>query len=440
MDRAVHWFRRDLRLGDHRALARATEAARGALCLFVLDPEILGRADTGAARVHHLCGALRELDRGLRERGSALVVRHGDPVAVVPAFAREAGAALVTAVRDAEPHARRRDEAVGAALGRAGGRLWLSDEQWLVPPPEAPRVSVFGAFWRTFEAALERDAVGDEAEPRWGALLPARELPPSQPLRDAVELVGNLEGTIPAAGERAAIERLEHFAATSLPGYRDHRDAPGRDGTSRLSPHLRFGAISVRTVLRRAGGGEGGEKFVREIAWRDFYAHVLWQRPEVEHRAFRPEMDAIRWDSSPERFEAWRQGRTGFPMVDAAMRQLRAEHWVHNRARMVAASFLCKDLHLDWRLGEREFMLGLVDGDLASNNGGWQWTASTGTDPQPYFRVFNPELQRRRFDPDGSYVRRWIPELGTPDYPPPMVDHLVERRRAIRDYAAAAAR
>jgi len=268
---------------------------------------------------------------------------------------------------------------------------------------------------------------------------------------------------VPRPGEPAARERLAAWLERDVDAYAATRDRLDlEDGTSRLSQDLRWGLLSPLEVVERAGGaGDGRRVFAAELAWREFYAHVLWHHPRVLREPFQPAFAGLPWREDPVAFDAWREGRTGYPVVDAAMRQLRASGFVHNRARMIAASFLVKHLLLDWRLGEAAFMRHLTDGDVASNNGGWQWTASTGTDPQPYFRVFNPVLQGRRFDPDGAYVRRWIPELRRVpgaavhepwaldaaeqaaagvriglDYPAPIVDHAAARQRALDVFGA----
>jgi len=249
--------------------------------------------------------------------------------------------------------------------------------------------------------------------------------------------------TLPPVGESAGAETLESFVADGVARYGEDRDRPGTDGTSRLSPFLRFGVLHPRQVLDRLGTARGDEVFRSELAWREFYADVLWHRPTSAWEPLRLTGRHLQWDTGPladERFGAWTDGRTGYPLVDAGMRQLRAEGWMHNRLRMVTASFLVKDLHIDWRRGARWFMDQLVDGDLASNNHGWQWVAGTGTDAAPFHRIFNPLLQADRFDPDGSYVRRYVPEAGGFGYPPPIVDHVVERAEALRRWEEAAAR
>ena len=269
--------------------------------------------------------------------------------------------------------------------------------------------------------------------------------------------------SIPVPGERAARARLDRWLADGIDRYAETRDRPDLEGTSRLSADLHIGSLSPLEVFERSiGTGDGRRVFRNELVWREFYAHVLFHRPAVRHAAFRPEFDRVVWSTDHSGIEAWRSGRTGYPFVDAAMRQLLATGWMHNRARMVVASFLTKDLLVDWRVGEAHFMRHLVDGDVASNNGGWQWSASTGTDAQPYFRVFNPVTQGRRFDPDGAYVRRWVPELAEVptsrihapwemtvveseaarcrigvDYPGPIVVHAEARARALAAYEAA---
>jgi deoxyribodipyrimidine photo-lyase len=271
---------------------------------------------------------------------------------------------------------------------------------------------------------------------------------------DGIPVDPQTGAALPEAGEEAAKRTARRFWDRHLDGYADARDRPDLDATSRLSPHLKYGTIHPRQLLAKLGRSGAHERFRAELAWREFYADVLWHRPDTAHRAFDERMRAMEVDEGPstdERFDAWAAGRTGYPIVDAGMRQLAAEAWMHNRVRMVVASFLVKDLHLDWQRGARLFLARLVDGDLASNHHGWQWTAGTGTDAAPYFRIFNPVAQGERFDPGGAYVRRWVPELRDvpdrwvhrpwatpggppPGYPPPIVDHAEEREEALRRY------
>ena len=436
-------------------------SAQAVVPVFVLDPRLLEGPRASANRTWFLLGTLRDLARDLEARGAPLVVRSGRPEDVIPAVAAEARAGGVFASRDVSPFARRRDAAVAAALAATGRRLHLEPGLLVAEPEEVHTadgrpLTVFAPFARRWAAVPRRPQLGAPPAipslPR-GALetdrLPAGPPPTADP------------ALLPIPGEAAARDRLAAWAASAaLPGYADGRNRLDADGTSRLSADLKFGTLSPLDVLRAAEGpGEGRRVFVSELCWREFYAHVLWHFPQVTQGPYRPDWDAIPWMEDPAGLAAWRAGCTGYPVVDAAMRQLAASGWMHNRARMIAASFLAKDLLVDWRRGEAHFMAHLVDGDVAANNGGWQWTAGTGTDAAPYFRVFNPVAQGRRFDPDGAYVRRWVPELsGVPDaylhepwtmpvdvqraagcvvgrdYPAPLVDHAEARQRALAAY------
>ncbi len=451
---SVHWFRRDLRLGDHPALLDAVDAGDGAvLPLFVVDPALWG--PSGPVRRGYLAASLRALDDDL---GGALHLRHGDPVEQVVAAAREVGATTVHVTADTGPYGRRRDAAVQAVLEQAGLELQRVGCPYAVAPgrvqkPDGTPYAVYTPFSRAWRATGWPDPSPPPQDVRWSRL-------PSD--ATAVRLLDDASAdcpvTLPAVGERAAAQRWREFrdaGPDGLDGYAQRRDRPDVTGTSLLSHHLRWGEIHPRTLLsdleRRSG--RGPEVFRRELAWREFYADVLWHQPESAREYLRPEMARMAYDPPGEQFDRWREGRTGFPFVDAGMRQLRAEGWMHNRVRMVVASFLCKDLHLDWRLGARHFMRWLRDGDLASNQHGWQWVAGSGTDAAPYFRVFNPVLQGLKFDPDGDYVRAWVPELRHlpgadahqpwehPDglvrgYPPRVVDHGEERAEALARYEA----
>lgn len=446
MTTAVMWFRRDLRLDDLPALGAAQAAGRqGVVPLFVVDPSLLGPA--GPNRRRFLAGCLEELRRAT---DGNLVLRFGDPRQVVPAVVAETGASTVAVTADFGPYGARRDRAVSDALAGIGVAFAELGSSYAVAPGQARAASgaslwVFTAYhrawekigwgapvscgptrWSTAVSDIETEALlsgsaqpGQAGLPDWWEGLP---LGPSQAL--------------PLPGAKAAADRLEHFVAEALRHYHEGRDLPGREGTSRLSPYLHFGCTHPRTVLESLGNVKGSDRLRSELAWRDFYADGLWHRPASARHAWQPFAEHLRWDTDKvgrSHFRAWALGCTGFPMVDAAMRQLLAEGWVHNRARMVAASFLVKDLHIDWRLGARWFMWHLVDGDLASNQHNWQWVAGTGTDAAPFFRVFNPLTQQERFDPDGTYVRQFVPELrpGAQGYPPPVVDHAAERHEAL---------
>ena len=457
---AIVWFRRDLRVHDHPALAHALERFDRVLPVFVVDPGILDGRWASANRRWFLAGALRSLREELGARGTPLVAIRGDPVDVVPRLAAEVGAGAVIATRDLGPYGRRRDDAVAAALERAG-RSFVAGRGLVIQEPEAIQrdgggaIRVFSPFHRRWQELPIRSVL--PAPDRIAAPDPPSTLAGAASA-EPDELIGDTTptahpGLLLEPSERAARARLGRWAGSeALRDYDTGRDRLDLDGTSRLSQDLRWGLLSPVEVLERTlGDGPGPRRFASELAWRDFYAHLLWHEPRVARLAFRQELDDVAWSTDAGAIDAWKAGRTGYPVVDAAMRQLLATGWMHNRARMITASFLTKHLGVDWRVGEAHFMAHLVDGDPASNNGGWQWAASTGTDPQPYFRIFNPTLQGRRHDPDGAYVRRWIPELAAaPDVhgadvhePPPgtylprVVDHAAARRQALDAYERA---
>jgi deoxyribodipyrimidine photo-lyase len=446
------WFRRDLRLQDHPALLAAcgftnedAEPHAGpVLPLFVLDPALHDGA--GGVRRAYLARSLAALDASLAERGGRLVVRGGNPVEALADVAAEVGAREVHITADFAPYGARRDAQVEAALADSGVRLVRTGSPYAVSPGRVRKndgsaFKVYTPFYKGWVAhGWRRPAAPIPEDVGWFEA-PTDDLP-----RDEAP-----SGTaLPAAGEAEAYKRWQSFRDSALDAYADHRDRPDLHGTSTLSAALRWGELHPRTLLDELGDAKGHEVFRKELAWREFYADVLHHHPASARHALRTEMAAMRLDDGPEadaRFDAWREGRTGYPFVDAGMRQLLAEGWMHNRVRMVVASFLVKDLHLDWTRGARHFMQWLRDGDLASNQHGWQWTAGTGTDAAPYFRIFNPVTQGLRFDPEGDYVRRYVPELRAldgaaahepwlapslaPDYPAPIVDHAVERDEAL---------
>jgi deoxyribodipyrimidine photo-lyase len=461
--RGLHWFRDDLRLRDNTALGRLASRVDQWLPVFVLDPRILGSGDAGAPRTRFLLDGLSRLSRDLARRGIPLLVREGRPETVLPRLAHETHATLLGFNEGTTPFARERDAAVRRSLERAGVAVEACPDHVIFRSGEVRTGSggpyaVYGpyrrAWWKRWHA-----------EPRLPA--PLRRLPAPIPGFAADPVPGPRElgvcagVDLPTAGEAAADRRLRRFLEHAAGRYPEDRDRPDLDGTSRLSPHLRFGAISPRQCFARAREavaaepalGRGVAKWLDELIWREFYAAILEEHPRVLRESYRREYAALVWNDDASGFAAWCEGRTGYPIVDAGMRQLRATGWMHNRVRMIAASFLTKDLLVDWREGERFFFAHLVDGDPASNNGGWQWTASTGTDAQPWFRIFNPVSQGRRFDPEGAYVRRWVPELRdvplaslhapweasllASDYPAPIVDHAERRELALERFREA---
>ncbi len=460
---AVVWFRRDLRVHDHPALVAALATADAVVPLFVFDDGLLAGRRPAPNRVWFMRESVAELSRSLANRGVGLRVLRGRPEDVVTALAREVGATSVHLTRDASPYGRSRDARVAAALARHGVTVHAATGLYVHEPDQVLTrdgrpFMAFGPFRRAWESGSRRTTLAapdhiPSSTPGGARPDPVPDVP--SPTADPV--------LIAAPGEGAARRRLDRWLDGRVDRYADTRNRLDLDGTSRLSQDLRWGLLSPVEVVDRAEGESAGRQaFVRQIAWREFYAHVLWHRPGLVREPYRRDLSGLTAREDPVALEAWRTGRTGYPIVDAAIRQLHATGFMHNRARMIAASFLARDLLLDYRLGEAEFLRHLVDGDLASNNGGWQWTASTGTDPQPWFRVFNPSLQGRRFDPAGDYVRRWVPELrAVPgpaihepwrldpaqqaaagcrvgvDYPAPVVDHAAARERALMAFRTA---
>jgi deoxyribodipyrimidine photo-lyase len=467
----IWWIRRDVRLHDNPALARALARGGPVVPVFIADPDLLeSRLHREAARRRaFLFGGLRELDRDLRARGARLVVRSGKPRTVLPELVEATGAAVVVAQPDVSPFARRRDAAVRRVvpLELVGGPT-VHDPADVVKPDGTP-YAVFSPFRRAWLARAlpeRRDLLAPpERFPAVPADIESDDLP-----------AGDVPTSFPP-GEGEARRRLDAFARgqnAPIHRYAAERDRVDHDGTSALSPYLRFGMVSAREAVvaaREAGARSdgiqsraGSDVWLRELVWREFYQTILFHYPAVLHEAFDARLRRVAWRRAARELRAWQEGRTGYPIVDAAMRQLARTGWMHNRARMIVASFLSKDLLVDWRLGEEWFMRHLLDGDPAANNGGWQWTAGVGTDAAPYFRIFNPILQAKKCDPDGAYVRRWVPELGrvpparvhepwtmTPieqqaagclvgrDYPAPIVEHGAVRARTLAAYKDAQA-
>jgi len=419
---AVVLFTRDLRLHDNPALAAAIEAAETVLPLFVLDDGIAGTRYGGAAgRRAFLLESLADLDDSLRRLGAALDVRRGDVVAETVRAAREVGATAVFVSADVSPYAVARERRLAAELD-----LRLVDGNFVVPAGEVtPTGNDHYQVFSPYHRAWSQVPLGLPHPAPTVIRLPPGVEPGPVPVSGLTAPMGG--------GESGGVERAGAWLRTHLQGYGSGgHDALGADTTSRLSPDLHFGCVSPRSLAVRAQE-RGGDAFVRQLCWRDFYAQILHAQPRTQIEDMRPRGD--RWLDDPDGLEAWKEGLTGYPLVDAGMRQLRAEGWMHNRARMVAASFLVKDLGIDWREGARHFFDLLLDGDVAQNIGNWQWVAGTGVDTRPN-RIYNPTAQLKKLDPEGDYVRRYVPELAdvparaiaepgllAPSYPAPIVDH-----------------
>ncbi len=466
----VCWFRRDLRVRDQTALYHAARDAERVIPVFVVDPALMAAPHGSAPRVTFLLDSLRALDGNLRRLGSRLLVRQGDPVEALLSLLRETDAQGIYVNRDYIAPGLERDRRVKREV-EAAGYLYRDFKDLLIAEPDelltgaGQPYTVYTPYWRAWS---KLPAPAPLPEPEQALVTPALDgiaIPRPQ------DLGWSTSARIARGGEDEALALLGAFARdrdaeTRAPihEYNTARNVPAEPGTSHLSPHLRFGTVSPRTALEAAraaakqerGEARGPVAWEGELAWRDFYWAWMAHFPHVTEHAFHRAYDALPYADDPDLFAAWREGQTGYPIVDAGMRQLRAEGWMHNRLRMITASFLCKDLLLDWRVGEAYFWDRLTCGDKPANVGGWQWSASVGTDAQPYFRVFNPVTQGERHDPSGAYVRRYVPELAAlPDqyihspwtlpaaeaaglgfrpgttYPAPIVDHAERRRRAI---------
>ena len=467
-DRVLFWFRRDLRVEDNAGLHAALRAARSVHCVFVFDREILDALPSRAdRRVEFIFDSVAELRERLRGAGGELLVLHDHARTALPALARRLGADAVFANGDYEPAARDRDEAIRRVLEEDGRRLHLAKDQAIFERDEVMTqagkpFTVFTPYRNAWlrlldDFHLQAHPVGKHLE---------RLAPPSSSIEPpaSLEAIGfqrtNLGEFPVGTGSSGARRLLEDFAGR-VDDYHRTRDLPAVKGVSYLGVHNRFGTISIRELARlaRSRESEGAAAWLSELCWRDFFFQVLWHHPRAATRAFRAEFERIEWPNDPKLLAAWREGRTGYPVVDAAMRQINETGFMHNRLRMIAASFLVKDLLVDWRVGERYFAEHLNDFDQAANNGNWQWAASTGCDAQPYFRIFNPVTQSQRFDPGGKFIRRYLPALAkvpdarihSPwamsmteqreseciigrDYPAPVVDHAEQRVKALALY------
>ncbi len=421
------WFRRDLRLHDLPALLDAAKDDQEVLACYVLDPRL--KATAGPRRLQYLYDSLRELRDGLDGR---LLVTEGRAETRIPALVKMIDATSVHVSGDYFPFGLRRDNAVREALGDVP--FEDSGSPYLVSPGRVTKGdgTPYKVFTPYYSAWREH---GWRAPAHTGAKS-ARWIDPADAGGGVDIPAGEAELDRPA-GEAAARKEWKKFVDTTLADYADERNRPDHEGTSRMSAHLKFGTIHPRTMAADLGSGKGAQAYLRELAFRDFYANVVYAWPDSTWWNWNKSFDRIEVDEDDDatkRFEAWKAGQTGYPIVDAGMRQLSETGFMHNRVRMITASFLVKDLHLPWQWGARWFLEQLTDGDMASNQHGWQWAAGCGTDAAPYFRVFNPTTQGNKFDPDGAYVKRWVPELGGDDYPEPIIDHAAERLEALRRY------
>ncbi len=457
MSSCIVWLRHDLRLADNPALAAAVASGLPVVPVYILDDATPGVRGPGAASRWWLHHSLAALDADLRRLGSRLVLRRGAPETILPDLVARCGATAVHWNRLYEIAARERDARIKQALTERGvaatsHKANLLFEPWEVKTGAGDPFKVFTPFWRACR----------QLAPPESPLPPPRRLaaPPRWPASDDLDSWRLLPRTPDWAGglrdswqpgEAGAHARLRSFVDDALARYRDERDLPAEASTSRLSPHLAFGEVSPRQVWHAATAREPSastEKFLAEVGWREFCNNLIFHFGNLAERNFRADFDAFPWRAEDTQVEAWRRGRTGYPIVDAGMRELWTTGWMHNRVRMIVASFLTKNLMVDWRVGERWFWNTLVDADSANNPAGWQWVSGSGADAQPYFRIFNPILQGEKFDPDGTYVRRWVPEVAKlpssavhkpwtaralvdPAYPEPVVDHAQARDRAL---------
>ncbi|MFO7575321.1 MAG: deoxyribodipyrimidine photo-lyase [Bacteroidales bacterium] len=426
----IFWFRRDLRLSDNRGLNRALSSGFKVLPVFIFDSVILERLEKDDARITFICEALETINGKLKSSGSSLLAFHGPPERFFSELPPQFSIKAVYANLDYERYAVERDRKVGNILKSKGIPFHLFSDQLIMEPgtvlkQDGEPYTVFTPFSKRWLSLFKIDLTEEE---------PSEELP-----GNFVQHYGQIAEI---SQESAGFKRSEtvvkpaNLSHDTVRSYKSTRDYPALDGTTHLGPHLRFGTISIREVMRNTSGIS--QVFTSELIWREFFMHILHFFPHVEERSFRKKYDNIEWINSEENFERWRKGLTGYPIVDAGMRELSATGYMHNRVRMITASFLVRHLLCDWRWGEAWFASLLLDFELSSNNGNWQWAAGTGCDAAPWFRIFSPDAQQKKFDPDKQYIRKWVPEYDTPGYSPPIVNHSEARERALMVYRSVA--
>ncbi|MGK7957993.1 MAG: deoxyribodipyrimidine photo-lyase [Crocosphaera sp.] len=466
----IFWHRRDLRISDNIGLSQAYKHSSKVLGLFCLDPNILNRDDIAPARITYMLGCLQHLQESYQKLGGQLFIFRGEPTKIIPKVAETLKVNYVVWNNDVEPYSKQRDNQIKEALQAKGIQLETYWDQLLHAPGDILTKSnndpykVYTPFWRSWikqektniaESIKKLDSLNEEEINRVQDL-GLIELPTAKDL--GYDWDGSL---ILEPGETAAKEQLNYFCESAIYSYQEQRNFPAINGTSTLSPALKFGNIGIREVwqateeayknTRSDEAREHIQTWQKEIAWREFYQHCLYFFPELAEGPYREAFKDFSWDNNEQHFQAWCEGKTGYPIVDAAMRQLNETGWMHNRCRMIVASFLTKDLIINWQWGEKYFMKKLIDGDLSANNGGWQWSASSGMDPKP-LRIFNPASQAQKYDPDGEYIRLWVPEISSLDtgylvtgkippleaygcgYPQPIVDHKQQQREFKERY------
>jgi deoxyribodipyrimidine photo-lyase len=418
---SIFWFRRDLRLEDNTALAKALNSGSEVLPVFIFDTRIIDELSADDPRITFIYSQLQEIQRQLNSLNSTLHIFKGEPLLVWKDLLARVKIDAVYVNKDYEPYAIQRDREIAGLLQSQGIRFCQFKDQVIFEEGEIVKndgkpYTVFTPYKkRWLERFRERTPAVNRVKPNQGFL--------------------QSPGAFPRLEELGFYPSKSQVAPFDLSGIRDYpslRNFPAPDATSHLSPHLRFGTVSIRLIISSLDPSD--EIFLSELIWREFFMQILFHFPDVVNKNFNPRYNGIHWRNHPDEFDLWCRGETGYPMVDAGMRELNAKGTMHNRVRMVTAGFLCKHLLIDWRWGEAYFAEKLLDYELSSNNGNWQWAAGTGCDAAPYFRVFNPTEQIKKFDPDLEYVKRWIPEYGTPGYPPPIIEHRFARDRALETY------